>query len=464
VKLSGGPIVRSMEWSQLLSKKRVSHQCRVRESVQEDGRSAFERDRDRILFSTAFRRMHDKTQVFPLPEDDVVHSRLTHSLEVSSVGRSLGKIVGHAIAKRATQFDAHDVADVVAAACLAHDIGNPPFGHAGEDAIATFFRSPAGAAATTALAPADLRELQTFEGNAQGFRVLARLQHESDGGMQLTAATLAAFAKYPRGAEPSLKVPGRVSTKKHGFFSVDEDIFAAVAKETGLVPRLSGAGGRGWSRHPLAFLVEAADDICYSILDIEDGVRLRLVDQKEAEGRFSALGSKLSGFSSTRLDSIPDPRARMGYLRAMAIGAMIKECASTFLENEREILAGSFETSLAAAIPSHEELKSLQQLARSKCYRSTEVLEIELAGYEALGGLLEHFVPAAMTELGQRSLRPEREQKALALLQGRGVNIDSPLVYERLLRVTDFVSGMTDRHALATYRRLKGITIPGRAG
>ncbi|HKO46261.1 MAG TPA: dNTP triphosphohydrolase [Polyangiaceae bacterium] len=453
-----------MEWSQLLSKKRVSHQGQVHESAEESGRSAFERDRDRTLFSTAFRRMHDKTQVFPLPEDDVVHSRLTHSLEVSSVGRSLGKIVGKAIAGQTPHLDAHDFGDVVAAACLAHDIGNPPFGHAGEDAIGAFFRSPAAATAAATLTPANLAEFQAFEGNAQGFRVLVRLQHESDGGMQLTAATLAAFSKYPRGSDPSLKVPGRVSTKKHGFFGADEEIFAVVAAETGLCPRNSESGGRGWCRHPLAFLVEAADDICYSILDIEDGVRLRLVEQKEAEARFSALAAKLSGFSMARLESIADARGRMGYLRAMAIGAMINESSATFLENERAILAGTFEVSLADAIPSRQELKSLQQLARERCYRSTEVIEIELAGYEALGGLLEHFVPAAITDLAQRGSRLEREQKALALLQGRGVGLESPLVYERLLRVADYVSGMTDRHALASYRRLKGIAIPGRAG
>jgi dGTPase len=458
-----------VHWPQLLSRKRISHHPRLSPPPAEAGRSDFERDWDRILFSTAFRRLHDKTQVFPLPDDDVVHSRLTHSLEVASVGRSLGKLVGAEIAKRHGivpdgEFNYHDVGDIVAAACLAHDIGNPPFGHCGEDAIATFFRSTFGAALIVGLTDRERADLQAFEGNAQGFRLVTRLQQEVDGGLQLTTATLAAFAKYPRDAGADLVVSGRASTKKHGYFQHDAEIFGVIANEVGLIPQSAPSGARRWCRHPLAFVVEAADDVCYSVLDIEDGVRLRLVPAGDAEELLRIVASKARAFSPDRLAAFTESKGQIGYLRALAIGRLIEESCAVFLDAERSILDGAFDTSLSDAIPSKTELKALKELARVKCYEAPEVIEIELAGYEALGGLLEHFIPAVVAEPSDRAARPEREKKALQLLEGRGVDVGSSSLYERLLRVTDFVSGMTDRHALATYRRLKGIAIPGRAG
>ncbi len=449
-------------WNQLLSRKRVSHDGRAREPTQ-DARSVFERDWDRILFSAAFRRMHDKTQVFPLPDDDVVHSRLTHSLEVASVGRSLGRLVGRALSeRRALERDFEfDMSNVVAAACLAHDIGNPPFGHAGEDAIGSFFRSPVGVAALENLTPCQRLDLQAFEGNAQGFRQLTRLQLEADGGLQLTAATLAAFCKYPRDSRAELEAPARVTRTKHGFFQGDAQVFAAVARETGLRPCSQGGEGACWSRHPLAFLVEAADDICYSILDIEDGVRLGLVQGAEAESPLMKVAGRRKSFSPTRLGAYSEFKDRIGYLRTVAIGQMIDECRDIFLDAEDAILQGVFERALADEIPSRQELAQLKRLARRRCYQAPEVVEIELAGYEALGGLLEHFVPAAARE-GEIERLPERDQKTLFLLRGRGVDLSGKGAYERLLRITDYVSAMTDRHALGTYRRLKGIAIPGR--
>jgi dGTPase len=457
-----------MNWTQLLSRKRVSADAKLRDSSPQRNRSEFERDWDRVLFSTAFRRMHDKTQVFPLPEDDVVHSRLTHSLEVASVGRSLGKRVGTAICNgfsgdQAATFDVHDIGDVVAAACLAHDIGNPPFGHAGEDAIASFFRSAAGNEAVATLSAREQADLRAFEGNAQGFRQIARLQIEADGGLHLTAATLAAFCKYPRESGADLRLAGRASRKKFGVFQEDVDVLAVVSSECGLLPA-DDTMGRAWSRHPLAFLVEAADDICYSILDIEDGVRLRHVPSEAAEAALLAVASKLGGFEKQRLGTFTEPKTRVGYLRAMAIGQLVEECAVCFLGKEQQLLDGRGDVALGDEIPSRAELKALKTLASEKCYRAGEVLEIELAGYEALGGLLGHFVPAVVAEATARAGRPEREQKALDLLRQRTVFVDGTSPYGRILRVTDYVSGMTDRHALATYRRLKGIAIPGRVG
>lgn len=447
-----------MVWNQLLSRRRVNCRPGIREAAEEPARSAFERDWDRVIFSTAFRRMHDKTQLFPLPEDGVVHSRLTHSLEVASVGRSLGKRAGRTICQRHSIDAAHDIGMVVAVACLAHDIGNPPFGHAGENAIASYFEGERARAALESLSPQQQADLQNFEGNAQGFRILTRLQLEVDNGLRLTAATLAAFCKYPRFSGGHLKSSDNVATKKHGCFEHDREILGAVAREVGLTELVAGCA---WARHPLAFLVEAADDICYSILDIEDGVRLGHVPVEEAAGPLSSIARKLETYDGERDAKHSDPETRLDYLRAMAIGRMIEECVQVFLDHERQILDGAFRRSLTDEIPSHADLEALKQLARERCYGVADVLEIELAGYEALGGLLEHFVPAVIPEPSDRP-RSGRERKSLELLRHHRVAIDAGTLYERVLRVTDFVSGMTDRAALAIYRRLKGIAIPGR--
>lgn len=450
----------TMAWQQLLSPRRLSFTGAFRGNTPQPQRSPFERDWDRILFSTSFRRMHDKTQVFPLPDNDVVHSRLTHSLEVASVGRSLGKEVGRVVIGRhpalAERFNVHDFGDIVAAGCLAHDIGNPPLGHAGESAIGNYFRSAEGREATASLTPRQRADLEIFEGNAQGFRVLTRLQLESDGGLHLTSATLAAFSKYPREAGRDLRRPGQICTKKHGFFQHDLPAFTALARETGLVP-LAPGGAAMWARHPLAFLVEAADDICYSILDVEDGVRLGHVEAHVAEDLLVALAASAD---PARLAACASRIERIGYLRALAIGRMIDACVEVFLDNETAILAGTHGSSLADDIPSAAKLQALQDLALETCYRAPEVIEIELAGYRALGGLLSTFVPAAAADSSADPLT----DKTRALLVGRGVDLTSSSPYERILRVTDYVSGMTDRHTLATFRRLTGITIPGRLG
>ncbi len=450
----------TMAWQQLLSPRRLSFTGELRGNTPQPQRSPFERDWDRILFSTAFRRMHDKTQVFPLPDNDVVHSRLTHSLEVASVGRSLGKDVGRVVIDRhpglAELVNVHDFGDIVAAGCLAHDIGNPPLGHAGESAIGSYFKSTEGREVTAGLTPRQRDDLEQFEGNAQGFRVLTRLQLEGDGGLRLTSATLAAFSKYPREAGRDLQREGQISTKKHGFFQDDLPAFTALAHETGLVP-LDPGGASMWARHPLAFLVEAADDICYSILDIEDGVRLGHVEADVAEGLLEALATSVD---PARLAACGSRLERIGYLRALAIGRMIGACVEVFLDNEAAILAGIYGTSLADHITSAAKLQALKDLALETCYRAPEVIEIELAGYRALGGLLSTFVPAAAAD----SPASPVIEKTRTLLVGRGVKLTSGSTYERILRVTDYVSGMTDRHALATFRRLTGITIPGRLG
>lgn len=455
----------SSQWIQLLSRRRLSNSGEFQDAYDESVRSAFEVDWDRILFCNALRRMHDKTQVFPLPEDDIVHSRLTHSLEVASVGRSLGKTVGERIVERHGISDYcsfHDFGDVVAAACLAHDIGNPPFGHAGEDAIARFFKQhPAGRDVVFQLSGRQASDFTDFEGNAQGFRVLARLQLEVDGGLRLSAATLGAFCKYPRESGKDLK-HDRIDRKKHGFVQADAELFERLAQELGLHPQAGCGNAKVWARHPLAFLVEAADDICYSILDIEDGVRLGHVEQKSAEELLIAVARQSGRFKEDRLNRSTDKRARLGYLRAMAIGQFIQQCASVFLDNETAILEGRFDDALTGVIGAKEELGQLKELARHTCYNAPGVLEIELAGYEALAGLLGHFVPAMAAEDADDKKLDKRGLIARDLFLQR-VKLDRiPDIYHRILRVTDYVSGMTDRYALSMFRRIQGIAVPGR--
>ena len=307
--------------------------------------------------------------------------------------------------------------------------------------------------------PKERADFQDFEGNAQGFRVLTRLQLEQGGGLQLTAATLAAFSKYPRESGRELKVVGHAATKKQGIFQDDKRAFEAIVLATGLRRVNDSSPGLSWARHPLALIVEAADDICYSILDIEDGFRLGLVPMSDAEQLLRALASTSTQFSSGRLAALGDAQAVIGYLRAMAIGRLIDECASIFLDNESAILEGKHRLSLTEQIPGRDSFDALNSLAKQCCYQSPGVLEIELAGDQALRGLLSQFVDAISAEGDEQTFHAKQ---AGALLRRRGVRIDNDSLYQRVLRVTDYVSGMTDRHALSTFRRLAGIAIPGR--
>lgn len=415
-------------------------------------RTPFQRDYDRIVFSSAFRRLHDKTQVFPLPENDLVHSRLTHSLEVACVGRSLGTIVGQAVVARGDVppwCTARDFGDVVAAACLAHDIGNPPFGHSGEDAIGSWFGGP-GAAHLASLSPTERSDLELFEGNAQGFRIVTRLQMPTQPGLRLTHATLAAFTKYPRGSAPKGERPAR--HKKHGFHAAEARYFEEVAGAVGLPPRdaatRDGRPVSAWARHPLAFLVEAADDICYAILDLEDGVRLGHVG-------FDLAYQCLEPLAKLRraLDAEGDAKERVGLLRAMAISTLISECFAVFTERERDILAGTLDEPLTKLVPSRGHLEVIKKETRARCYQAREVLEIEIAGYEVLTFLLEELVGAALVDV------PTPRQEKLLKLLPHDPRAHDRTPYERILVVTDYLSGMTDTFAVSTFRRLKGMAL-----
>jgi dGTPase len=420
-------------------------------------RTAYQQDYDRIVFTSAFRRMKDKTQVFPLSKSDYVRTRLTHSLEASCVGRSLGAVVGREIIARhgLRDVESGDFGAIVAAACLAHDIGNPPFGHAGEDAIREWFRD-SGLLDRHPFTPAQRADFERYEGNAQGFRILTRLQNPANPGLQLTSAVLATFTKYPRPSQLAAELDGK-SGKKFGFFQQDAEAFGRVARSTGLVERIPGTA---WRRHPLAFLVEVADDTCYLIVDLEDAARLGFVPYKDAECLLAELaGNAISG---RRLDRLHDPKERLEYLRAKAIGRLLESAAAVFLENEDAILRGEFDDELLDQSPVAIPLQAILKLAKETIYNARPALEIETAGFEVLGGLLSLFADAVEAGAGLARLTT-RDRMLLKLLPaqflGHGGQPD-PDPYVRLLQVADFVAGMTDSYAVDMYRKLKGIDMP----
>jgi dGTPase len=446
-----------MKWEKLLSFGRFGE---AEKSGQPDrARSEFEVDYDRIIFSAPFRNLQDKTQVFPLPEQAFVHTRLTHSLEVSSVGRSLGKAAGEFLLEKYPALadmgiTSASVGSIVAAAALTHDIGNPPFGHAGEEAISDFFRLHSkGKVWQAHVRPEQWADLINFEGNAQGFRMLVSKQN----GLKLTYATLAAFTKYPR---PSLLMQrdlARKSQKKYGFFINQLQDFEQMAQALGLEKASSDA----WVRHPLAFLVEAADDICYNIIDLEDGCTLGLVSFEETlELLKPILGEKfdpekLKGRSQTQ---------NLGALRAMAIGQLIRETVEAFINYEESMRKGNFDKALTDTIPSAKALAEISHRSVIKIYRSQVVLEKEAVGFQVLDGLLAAFSKALYHHCYAPDLDSGQDKSLLRLLpedfpmKGFGTEVNP---YPLLRALVDFISGMTDKYALNLYRRVKGISFPG---
>lgn len=453
-----------MEWNKLLSKKFLGDK-RDHSFSPGDGRSEFQRDFDRIVFCSAFRRLQDKTQVFPLPENDFVHTRLTHSLEVSCVGRSLGNIVGEQVIKRHKEIQAgytkFHFGEVVAAACLAHDIGNPPFGHSGEDAIAEYFKRGNGQKYESLLKPECWNDFIKFEGNAQGFRIITKIQNANmKGGLRLTSATLGAFTKYPKESfslEDAAKTYKGKLFKKFGFFQSEKELFKEVAEETELIRKDDNL--YWWSRHPLTFLVEAADDICYRLMDLEDGFRLGLLSFKETEQLFLPLISKkeLKDYNKR------DDNDKIGYLRAKSINNTVNQTAEVFLDHENEILSGDLNKELISFIPAAKDLDFIKELSVQQIYSYRSVVEREAAGYEVLGGLLDSFINAVNEAAVEKtSFKNKNLLKLLPkqFLDTTGKPHDD--LYTRLLKITDFVSGMTDSYAISLFRKIRGISLPGR--
>lgn len=448
----------SMEWSQLLCPARLGRDGKL--AAHDPGRSAFRRDSDRITFSTAFRRLQDKTQVFPLADNDYVRTRLTHTLEVASVGRSLGARVGAELCQRHVIKGAHpsDFGEIVSAAALAHDLGNPPFGHSGEDAIRHWFRTSRHAdEASTDFSEVQRADIERFEGNAQGFRVITRLQMpDNPGGLQLTYATLGAFTKYPAASDCSGGASSGASAKKFGFYQSERAYFERVAHECGLIRRTPAAAR--WTRHPLAFLVEAADDICYRLIDFEDGFRLGHLSYEEVSAAFLALIDQTK--QPRRLRDAHSDTRRVQILRDLAIGTAVEQCTQLFLAREKEILDGTFDQPLLDSIGMQDAWRRIEERSVESIYATKRGVEIEAAGFEVLGGLLDIFVSAMSDLAANGKTASSRSRKLLQLVpvETREPEADA---YLRLLKMLDFVSGMTDRYAVSLYKKVRGISLPG---
>lgn len=447
-----------MDWRQLLNKQRLGKSS----ASSRETRSEFQRDYDRIVFSTAFRRLQSKTQVFPLPETDFIHTRLTHSLEAACVGRSLGKIAGRGIIAsdpdlfKTMDLYSDDIGAVVSAASLAHDIGNPPFGHSGEDAISEFFLSAEGEVYLKGLSDAQKADLQHYEGNAAGFRLLTHTlprQSSIGGGLRLTYATLGAFTKYPRSAHRMDAPHTKASTKKYGFFQSEAETFQTLTQGLGLKPN-AALPGEGWHRHPLAFLVEAADDICYRIMDLEDGYKLKLLPFSEIKMLLTGL---IEGLNQNKLDAIFDEREKLSYLRAMAINCLVQQSAQAFMANLPAILEGSFDQPLLDVVPGKDVLSEIEAVSVKQIYAFRKVVEIESAGFEVISGLLEAFLRSVFHPNSHRNSKIAQLIPEQYLLSDWDHERDR---YTAIMNLVQFVAGMTDTFALSTFRTIKGIRLP----
>lgn len=444
-----------MNWEQLLSLKRQGDTGKRLRIEQDDTRLGFEVDYDRLIFSAAFRSLQDKTQVIPLSKTDFVHTRLTHSLEVSVVGRSLGRLVGKKIIEKYPQLqEAHgyhmnDFGAIVAAACLAHDIGNPPFGHSGEKAIGEYFSVGNGKKFEGQVTPKEWQDLIDFEGNANGFSVISADRPGVKGGLRLTYATLGAFMKYPKESLPKRPSPN-IADKKYGFFQTDKHFFDEVALELGLISNKKNDNDISFHRHPLAFLVEAADDICYTIIDFEDGINLGLVSEDFALEYLIKLVK--DSIDSNKYSALTTKEDRISYLRALAIGNLINDAVTIFINNEDAILRGDFHTSLMDKSKYKAQMKDIINISVKSIYQSREVIEKELQGYQIINNLLDKFITAYNNKY--EGSNTNFDQLLLQILPEK-YDVEKSTLYERLLHICHFVSMLTDGNALLYNSTLK---------
>ena len=444
-----------MHWEQLLSLKRQGDRNKRLRKEQDETRLVFEVDYDRIIFSAAFRSLQDKTQVIPLSKTDFVHTRLTHSLEVSVVGRSIGRLVGKKILEKYPHlqeihgFQANDFGAIVAGACLAHDIGNPPFGHSGEKAIGEYFKIGKGKEFQSQLTPKEWQDLIDFEGNANGFSVLSTSREGIEGGLRLTYAILGAYMKYPKESLPK-KPTKEISDKKYGFFQQDKLFFQEVATDLGLLKKTT-TGDVHYQRHPLAFLVEAADDICYTIIDFEDGINLGLVSEDYAlEYLIKLVKDRIDTPKFNQLKSKED---RISYLRAVAIGSLIEDVVQIFIENEPAIMKGEFHHALTDKSKYQAQMKDIINLSIQNIYQSREVIEKEIVGYEILQTLLDKFITAVNHKY--EGTMSSYDQLILQMLPEK-FRHEKETLYERLLHVCHYVSLLTDGNALELFEMING--------
>ena len=443
-----------MEWKQLISNKRFGQEHKHAE--RHDDRSEFKRDYDRLIFSSAFRRLQNKTQVFPLPGSIFVHNRLTHSLEVASVGMSIGNDISRRVIQKRPELKdtlVEEIGTIVSAACLAHDLGNPPFGHSGEKAIQTFFSEGPGQKIKSMVSSEFWDDITHFEGNANAFRILThRFKGRRQGGFVMTYSMLASIVKYPFAS----CLAGNHG--KFGFFASEAESYRKIADELGIFCKSAPGEPLKYARHPLVYMVEAADDICYEIMDIEDSHKLKILSFAETEHLLlSFFDEDIQQKIRQRIidEELTDENEKVVYMRASVIGKLENECVSAFLAHEEEILAGTFEGSLIDHISECQKkaYKECEKISYSKIYQSKPVLDIELSGYKIMATLMEVFVEAAVN--------PSRfYSKQLLRRVSSQYDIENENLKERIMAVIDYISGMTDIYALDIYQKINGISLP----
>ena len=447
-----------MNWEQLLSLKRFGDTNKRIRKEQDETRLGFEVDYDRIIFSSEFRSLQDKTQVIPLSKTDFVHTRLTHSLEVSVVGRSLGRKVGQKLLKKYPHlqsvhgYQINDFGAIAAAAALAHDIGNPPFGHSGEKAIGEYFKTGNGKQFKDQLTDKEYQDLCDFEGNANGFKIVTQNRTGREGGLRLSYATLGAFIKYPKESLPK-KPTNFISDKKYGIFQSEKEIFLEVADELGLIESNKG-NDISFYRHPLAFLVEAADDICYTIIDFEDGINLGLIQEEFALEYLINLVRDTININ--KYNSLTNTNDRVSYLRALAINTLINEAVDIFMKNEDQILKGKFNIALLDRSRYEAQIKDIIKLSVEKIYQSKEVVDKEITGYEVITRLLKIFITAVNNHHNNEQTNYD---KLLLKILPKTINFEEENLYIRLLNVCHYIALLSDSKAILTYKKIAGIDI-----
>lgn len=442
-----------MNWEQLLSLKRFGDIQKRERAKQDETRLGFEVDFDRIIFSSAFRSLQDKTQVIPLSKTDFVHTRLTHSLEVSVVGRTLGRRVGKELLERHPHlkelgYTFNDFGAIVAAASVMHDIGNPPFGHSGEKAIGEYFKTGKGLQYKDQLTDLEYQDLIDFEGNANGFKILTENREGVQGGLRLSYATLGAFLKYPKESLPK-KPTNHIIDKKYGFFQSEKDAFLDVAEDLGLLKKESER--ISYYRHPLAYLVEAADDICYTIIDFEDGINLGLIEEDYALEYMIKLVKDT--IDSKKYHSLQHTKDRVSYLRALAIGVLINEAVTIFLDNEEAILNGTFDKGLLDKCKYEAQINDIIKISVDKIYRSKEVVEKEVAGYKIIADLLDVFVTALNNKFDSRQ---SNYDKLVLNLIPQEYQQEKESLYDRIMQISSYVAGLSDGYAIRLHRKIMG--------
>ncbi|MEY2864660.1 MAG: hypothetical protein RLY58_2367 [Pseudomonadota bacterium] len=435
-----------MRWAQLLSPARLGS----RKRHTEQSRSPFHKDYDRIIFSQSFRQLNRKTQVHPLTQNDAVHTRLTHSLEVSCVGRSLGMLAAEKIRDELPPWvTPADVGAIIQAACLAHDIGNPPFGHAGEYAIRDWFAQPAQAYLRDHVSQDELSDLFQFEGNAQGLRILTRLEyHPDDGGMRLTYATLGAYLKYPwlaRSMDDQIGVPSH-RLAKFGCYHSEREILAEVGEHLGLIQ----TGPYAFCRHPLAYLLEAADDVCYALIDMEDGLLLGMLQYDEVEPLFLQLIGEYGAPHEISLD-VPMPQ-KLAALRGRAMKRLVEDLTETFVQKQFELLTGTLKGSLLDHCPRDlcDGIEAAKNMARQHIFTHPEKARLELVASASLSVLLDQFMPLALHDATRQDHASFRERRLRHIVQHLGARLDGT-PYQNMMHILDTLTALSDHqaHALA---------------